>query len=34
VEMTPSERNVHRAQVVRERLEAAERERPKPGKSS
>jgi len=33
VEMTPSERNVHRAQVVRERLEAAERA-PRPGKSS
>ena len=33
VEMTPSERNVHRAQVVRERLEAAERAQ-RPGKSS
>ena len=32
-EMTPSERNVHRAQVVRERLEAAARD-PRPGKSS
>jgi protein arginine kinase len=32
-EMSPSERNVHRAQVVRERLEAAERE-PRPGKPS
>jgi protein-arginine kinase len=32
VEMTPPERNVHRAQVVRERLEAAERA-PRPGKS-
>ena len=32
-EMTPSERNVHRAQVVRERLEAAARE-PRPGKAS
>ena len=31
-EMSPSERNIHRARVVRERLEAAERE-PRPGKS-
>jgi len=30
--MSPSERNIHRARVVRERLEAAERE-PRPGKS-
>jgi hypothetical protein len=31
--MSPSERNIHRAQVVRERLQSAERD-PRPGKSS